>query len=285
MKKTSKQMPKSINSQKNEQPHTSVAQARENTTEHDIRFLKELKGQVLVSIDEFIANRELIQGTLEEGFRLEDGREVTVVIEIKSLAYPLERIADLLLFSLISNIHLHDSRGVNYFLRIQSLSDVAKAFQIIWNIDSILGSDRKIEALGIAHKLNFVTFLQLIDTEGVEQLAEYGASSVRETLNLPPLKVPNKRKIKFVDEYVDPIRISNIFEMGNKAIGIAQEETDSKERGIDLMFTEIMGCIMVAQLRGMRRKETIEYVSNELGSDSKGCVETVLKMLAIDKAA
>lgn len=271
MKTNEKTMPKSINSKKN--------------NKSNIKFLKELNGQVLVSIDEFIANRELIHGTPEEGFSLEDGREVTVAMEIKGVAYPLERVADLLLLSLIANIHIRNARASNFFARIQAESDVAKAFQIIWTIDDILGSDSKIKALEIAHHLNYVTFLQLLDMESVEKLAEYGASEVCEALDLLDFQISDDRKIQFIDEYEDPQRLSNMIELGHKAIVVPLEETDSKEEGMNLMFTQIMGCIMVAQLRGMKRKATIEYLSNELGSDSEECLETVLKMLTIDKEA
>lgn len=268
MKKESKAMPKSINSKKNGQHHKGSAQSRVNTTKHSIRFLKELNGQVLVSTDEFIANRKLIHGTPEEGFRLEDGREVTVAMEIKGSAYPFERIADLLLFSLISNIHIESSRDSNFIARIQAESDIAKAFQIIWAIDDILDSDRKILALKIAHSLDYKTFLQLIDGEMVERLAEYGVSDISAAL---------------FDEYDDPQRLSNMIEQGHRAICIAQEEADSEEECIDLMFTEVTGCIMAAQLRGMKRKAAIEYAINELGPDSKKCVETVFEMLTIEK--
>lgn len=275
-------MPKNIESNKNEQ-HKNAAQTTVNASNSGFRPLKELNGQVLVSMDEFIANRELIQGTPEEGFRLEDGREVTVAIEIKGVAYPLERIADLLLYSLISNIHTGNSR--DYFASIQAQFDTAKAFQIIWAIDDILDSDKKIQALKIAHKLDYVAFLQLMDRESVEQLANRSVSQVREALHLPPIQAQDNRKIQFINECEDPLRLSNMLERGHRALCIAQEDVESKEEGIDLMFTEMMGCIMVAQLRGMNRKATIEYVGNELGSDSKKCVETVLKLLTIDKAA
>ena len=277
-------MPKSINSKKNEQ-HTNAAQTTVNASNSGFRPLKELNGQVLVSVDEFIANRKLIHGTPEEGFRLKDGREVIVATEIKGVAYPLERVADLLLFSLRSNILIRNSRDCNFFDRIQAESDTAKAFQIIWTIDDILGSDRKIKALEIAHRLNYITFLQLLDRESIEQLAEYGASEVREALDLPDFQVSDKRKIQFLDEYEDPQRLSNMIELGHRAIVASLEETDSKEDGIDLMCTEITGCFMVAQLRGMKRKATIEYSSNELGPYSKECVEAVLNMLTIDKEA
>ena len=272
MNKTSKKtMPKSINSKKN--------------NKSNIKFLKELNGQVLVSVDEFIANRKLIHGTPEEGFRLDDGREVTVAIEIEGVACPLERVADLLLFSLMFNILIRNSRDTNFFARIQAESDVAKAFRIIWTIDDILGSDRKIKALETAHRLNYVTFLQLLDGESVEQLAEYGASEVCEALDLHDFQVSDKRKMQFLDKYEDPQRLSNMIELGQRAIAATLEETDSKEEGIDRMFTVIMGCIMVAQLRGMKREAAIEYLSNELGSDSEECLETVLKMLTINKEA
>ena len=277
-------MPKSINSEKNEQ-HTNAAQTTVNASNSGFRPLKELNGQVLVSVDEFIANRKLIHGTPEEGFRLDDGREVTVAIEIEDVAYPLERVADLLLFSLMFNILIRNSRDTNFFARIQAESDVAKAFRIIWTIDDILGSDRKIKALETAHRLNYVTFLQLLDGESVEQLAEYGASEVCEALDLHDFQVSDKRKMQFLDKYEDPQRLSNMIELGQRAIAATLEETDSKEEGIDRMFTVIMGCIMVAQLRGMKRKATIEYLNNELGSDSEECLETVLKMLTINKEA
>ena len=271
MKKSQKTMPQSINSKKN--------------NKSNVKFLKELNGQVLVSVDEFIANRNLIHGTPEEGFRLDDGREVTASIEIEGVACPLERVADLLLFSLMFNILIRNSRDTNFFARIQAESDVAKAFRIIWTIDDILGSDRKIKALETAHRLNYVTFLQLLDGESVEQLAEYGASEVCEALDLHDFQVSDKRKMQFLDKYEDPQRLSNMIELGQRAIAATLEETDSKEEGIDRMFTVIMGCIMVAQLRGMKRKATIEYLNNELGSDSEECLETVLKMLTINKEA
>ena len=129
MKKKSKSMPQRINSKKNEQHHTGAVQTGASIANCNIHFMKELSGQVLVSIDEFIANRELIHGTPEEGFRLEDDREVFMACELEGMAFPLDKVADLLLNCILINYETA-SVNANSDLTVQAYPMLARAYKL-----------------------------------------------------------------------------------------------------------------------------------------------------------
>ena len=87
-------MPKSINSKKN------------TNNKSDINFLKELNGQVVVSVEQYKAHPDLFLGNILEGLSLKDNRDVVVAIAIGGMVFPIERVAELLLNCIFINYEI-----------------------------------------------------------------------------------------------------------------------------------------------------------------------------------
>lgn len=277
MKKESNSMSQGVNSKKNGQHNTGAAQTGATFPNCNIHFMKELSGQVLVSIDEFIANRELIHGTPEEGFRLEDGREVFMACELEGTVFPLDKVADLLLNCILIN-HEAVSAGVNSDFTVQAYPMLARAYKLYCAIMDLLNPD---------HKRATLEFMRQFDKELYSFLKVEGTVKYFDNISRRDHEDLENPKFCIGYESIDEDYLADLISLGAfRMLKIIEaEEIDDEMARTTLMFTTCMGYIMVAQLRHMGRKAAIKYAANKLGPGSKSCVEVVFRMLSIDKKA
>lgn len=257
-------MTKSINSKKN------------TNNKSDIKFLKELNGQVVVSVEQYKAHPNLFLGTPDNNFRLKDGREVILAQVIGNKAFPLERVADnLLSFILLIAGGVISTTDPN--VKRQILMDTARAFKVYCAIMDLLDSYHMQDTLDKIRRYDESLYSILSDEEKVERLVAFSRSECED---------PRSPKVQFGDESIDVDYLSHLIEWGYKPLAIGlDDEFDSDEEYFDFAFTIIVGCIIVTQLRGLGREEAVEYFIDELGDNNKGNVEFFFDLLTIDKEA
>ena len=256
-------MPKNINSKK-------------NNSKSDINFLKELNGQVVVSVEQYKAHPDLFLGTPSNNLRLEDDREVILAQVIGNKAFPLERVADnLLSFILLIAGGVISTTDPN--VKRQILMDTARAFKVYCAIMDLLDSGHMQDTLDKIRRYDESLYSILSDEEKVERLVAFSRSECED---------PRSPKVQFGDESIEVEYLAHMVEFGYKPLlcGL-DDEFESEEEYFDFSFTIIVSCVMVTQLRGMEKEEAIEYFLDELGYNSKESVEFFFNMLTIDKEA
>ena len=275
MKTSNSTMPKSINSKKNGQHQTGAIQTRVNTSNHNNKFLKELSGQVVVSVEKYKSNPDLFIGNLRDGLRLKDGREVIVACEIEGMAFPLDKVADLLLNCILINFEMA-SANVNSDLTVQSYPLLARAYKFYCTI---------MDFLNPGHKSSTLEFMRQYNKDLYSLLKAEGSVNYFGNINRRDYEKPENPSFCFGKESIDAECLAYMVALGAIRINkiIQDEEIDDEMDRMNIMFTAVMGGIMAAKLRRMKRKAAIEYAAKELGPGSKGCVEVVFKMLTIDK--
>ena len=263
MKKSKKTMPKSI------------INGKKNNNMSDITFLKELNGQVVVSVEQYKSNPDYFLGKPGDNLRLKDGREVVVACELEGMAFPLDKLADLLLNCILIN-HEAASAYVNSDFTVQAYPMLARAYKLYCAI---------MDFLNPGHKRATLEFMRQFDKDLYSFLKVEGTVKYFDNISRRDHEDPENPKFCIGHESIDEEYLASMISLGAIRIFkiMEEEEIDDKMDRITLMFTACMGYIMVTQLRHMGRKAAIEYAAKELGPDSKECVEIVLKMLTIDK--
>ena len=256
-------MPKSVNSRKNA------------NNKSDINFLKELNGQVVVSVEQYKAHPDLFLGNILEGLSLKDNRDVVVAIAIGGMVFPIERVAELLLNCIFINYEMI-SKDVNSQLTVQAYPIIARAYNLYCAIMDVIIPGHKPATLEVMRQYDEDLY-GLLKVDGTVKYFDKISRDYEDPEN-PKFRFGNER----IDtEYLAYMILNGIFGMQ----GILQEETDTKEDEIDFMFTLCMGGIMVTKLRHMERKAALNYAAKVLGPGSQSCVEVVSRMLTIDKEA
>ena len=256
-------MPKSIESKKNTNNKSSI------------KFLKELNKQVVVSVEQYLAHPELFLGNPLDGLRLKDNRDVVVAVEIGGMAFPIERVAELLLNCIFIN-HEMISKKVNSQLTEQAYPIIARAFKLYCAILDVMLPGHKPATLEVMRQHDEELY-RLLKAEGTVKHFEKISRDYENPEN-PKFRFGNER----IDtEFLAYIILNGIFGMQR----IWQENPDVTEDRKGFMFTLCMGSIMTTQLRRMERKAAIKYAAKELGPGSKSCVEVVFRMLTIDTEA
>lgn len=264
MKKISKQsMPKSVNTKKSTNNKSSIM------------FLKELNGQVVVSVEQYKSHPDLFLGNPWDGLRLKDGREVIVAVEIGGMAFPIERVANLLRKCIFINYDMI-SKNVNSDLTVQAYPMIARAYNLYCAIMDVIIPGHKLATLEVMRQYDEDLY-GLLKVDGT---VKYFDKISRDYEN------PENPKFRFGNERIDTEYLAYMILNGFFGMqGMLQEETDTKEDEIDFMFTLCMGGIMVTKLRRMERKAALNYAAKVLGPGSQSCVEVVSRMLTIDKEA
>ena len=264
MKKISKQsMPKGVNSKKNTNNKSSI------------KFLKELNGQVVVSVEQYKSHPKLFLGNPWDGLRLKDGREVIVAVEIGGMAFPIERVLELLLNCIFINYELI-SKKVNSQLTDQAYPIIARAYNLYCAI---------MDFMLPGHKPATLEVMRQHDEELYRMLKAEGTVKRFEKIS-QDYENPENPKFRFGNERIDTEYLAHMIWMGILRMQrTLQEETNAAEDSKDFMFTLCVGSIMATQLRRMDRKAAIKYAAKELGPGSKSCVEVVFRMLTIDTEA
>ena len=262
MKKSKKTMPKSI------------INGKKNNNMSDITFLKELNGQVVVSVEQYKSAPDYFIGKPGDNLRLKDGREVVVACELEGMAFPLDKLADLLLNCILIN-HEAASAYVNSDFTVQAYPMLAGAYKLYCAI---------MDFLNPGHKRATLEFMRQFDKDLYSFLKVEGTVKYFDNISRREHEEPENPRFCFGHESIDEeylayMILNGIFGMQR----IWQETPDATEDSKDFMFTLCMGSIMVTKLRRMEKKAAIKYAAKELGPDSKECVEIVLKMLTIDK--
>ena len=261
MKKSKKTMPKSINSKKN--------------NKSNIKFLKELNGQVLVSVQQYQSHPELFLGT-PGNLRLKDGREAIVSIVVRDKVFPLDRVANLLksiIFFVAEVIFPTDDP----YVKCQAHLDSARAFKVYCDIMELLDPGHMQDALDEIREFDEELYGILNDAEKVEHLVSISRSECESPLN---------PKIQFIAESIDVEYLSRLIEFGYKPLlCVLNDEFESDEEYVNFAFTMIVGCVMVKELQGMEREEAIECFLDEFGYHNKECAEFFFNMLTINKEA
>lgn len=276
MKTSINTMPKSINSKKNGQHHTGTVQTRVNSTECSIKFMKEFNGQVVVSAEQFKSNPDCFLGKPGNNLRLKDGREVVLACEIGNMVFSLDRMWKLLFGStlLLGNIATSDDDSL---VDAQTNMHLARAYNEYCIIKEFLYPGHKKEGLKEMRRFDKELYRILKNESAVEQLVIQSRECC---------EMPDNPKFQFEEESIDMEYLAYLIELGYRYLALGlDDEFDSTEDYVNFAWTVYEGCILVTQLRGMGRKAAIEYAANKLGADSKECVETVFKMLTIDKEA
>ena len=254
-------MPKSVNIKKS------------SNNKSDIKFLKELNGQVVVSVEQYKAHPDLFLGNIWDGLSLKDNRDVVVAVVIGGMVFPIERVAELLLNCIFINYEMI-SKDVNSQLTVQAYPIIARAYNIYCAIMDVVIPGHKPATLEVMRQHDEDLY-RLLKVKGT---VKYFDKISRDYEN------PENPKFCFGNERIDTeyfayMILNGFFGMQR----LWQENTDVVEDSKDFMFTLCMGSIMVTKLRRMERKAAIKYAAKELGPGSKGCVEVVSRMLTIEK--
>lgn len=256
--------PKSVNSKKS------------SNNKSDIKFLKELNGQVIVSVEQYKSHPELFLGTPSHNLRLKDGREVIVSCVIGDMAFDLVRVAELLLSSMFFHSVIASSTSTP-IVKAQAICGIARAYSLYTAIKDFLCP---------GHKKSTLEEMREIDLK-LYQIVKYDAV-VKQLVSDSQyyFENPSNPKFQFGNESIDVEYLAHLIEEGYRTLLSGKDdEFDSSLDSINYTCTVFEGCIMVTQLRHMKRKDAINYASKELGSGSKSCVETLFRMLTINKEA
>ena len=254
-------MPRSINGKKNE------------NNKSNIKLLKELNGQVLVSLEQYKAHPNLFLGTIGNNLRLKDRREVVLVKVIGDKAFPLEKVADILL-SFILFIAGGVVSATFQSSKRQALMDTARAFKTYCAIMDVLNPGQIQVALEQIRQFDESLYSILNDEEKVESLVAF--SRIKNEDARSP-------KVQLGNECIDVDYLSHLIEWGYKPLIIGLDDVfDSREEFLDFAFTVVVGCIMVTQLRGMGREEAVKFFIDELGHNSKEGAEFLFNLLTIN---
>lgn len=279
MKTTISTMPKSINSKKNEQ-HTNAAQTRENTTKSNFRPLKENSHEAFVSVQQYQSHPELFLGTPGINLRLKDGRCAFLLVPIGNMAFPLEKVEDVLFEGINRDIQIADHWDINTLAKNQDLLDGVRVFSIMRSICEILYTHNN-EGI-VLHGLKCSNKRLHCILENEEVVAQLVKLSRSQNEN------PQNPKVQFGTESIDVDYFSHLVEsMLEELVSFLFDEglfCDEDEYD-DYVGTVCMACFMVTQLRGMGREDSFEYVSDKVSPIFKEHIESVLKMLTIDKEA
>lgn len=276
MKTQSKSMPKSINGQKNGQHHTGAAQTGANATERSIKFLKELNGQVVVSVNDFLKKTDLFLGKFGNNLRLKDGREVIVAVEIEDMYFPVECVLDLLQKCILQNCRIA-SRVHNPIVEAQACLDMARAYSIYCDIKDVLVPGHQKDTLKTLRQYDKNLSSQLGNKSVVEQLVDYSQKNCED---------PENPKFCFKKESVDVEYLSSLIKSGYDLIQEFLEKTDLPTKTlIGYQYSLCVGGFLIAQLLGYRRREVVKYVKEEFGFGSVEDIKYMLGMFTIDKVA
>ena len=255
--------PKSVNSKKS------------SNNKSDIKFLKELNGQVVVSVEQYKAHTDLFLGNIWDGLSLKDNRDVVVAIATGGMVFPIERVAELLLNCIFINYEMI-SENVNSELTVQAYPIIARAYNLYCAIMDVMLPGHKPATLEVIRQQDEDLY-RLLKVDGTVKYFDKVSRDYEK---------PENPKFRFGNERIDTEYLA--YMILNGILGMQrmwQENTDVTEDRKDFMFTLCMGSIMVTKLRRMERMAAIKYAANVLGPGSKSCVEVVSRMLTIGKEA
>lgn len=262
MKKKSKEMPKSINTKRN--------------NKCNIKFLKELKGQVVVSLEQYLANQDLFLRTPDNNLRLKDNREVIVAITIGDKYFPADKTADILssyIFAVASGCYSSDK----YDAKTNAILPVARALKIYCDIENVLNPSEIQDTLDCLRKVDEDLYNVLRDKHTVKNLDRYCKSKYENPCN---------PKIQLVNESIDSERLAQFVEYGYKPLlKHLGAKFDSVEESKSFTFSLVAAGIMVTQFRGMGMKEAFDYFKRELYLNDKKFIKYFWSLLTIDKEA
>lgn len=269
MKKESKPMSKSIKNKKRT--------AAQNAAKCSIRFLKELNGQVVVSVKDFLNNSDLFLGRFGNDLRLKDGREVVLACEIEDMYFPVECMLDLLQNCILQNNRIA-SRSSSPVVEAQACLDMARAFNIYCDIKDVLVPGHLKDTLKTLRQYDKNLCRQLENKSVVKQLVAYSQKNCED---------PENPKFCFRKESVDVEYLSSLIQSGYDLIQEFLEKTDDLPTNtlIGYQYSLCVGCFLIAQLLGYRRGEVVKFVKEEFGIGSVEDIKFMFGMFTIDKAA
>ena len=256
---------------------TKIVNNKKNANnKSDIRFLKELDGQVIVSVEQYKAHPELFLGTPGNNLRLKDGREVLLSCVIGDMAFELAREAELLLCSMFFLSEIASSVDIPV-VKAQARCGIARAYSLYTAIKDFLCPGHRKSTLENMREADLNLYQIVKDEHLVKQLV---------CNNQYYFENPANSKFRFGNESIDVEYLAHLIEKGFRSLLRGKDDGfASSWDSIDFTCTVVEGCIMVTQLRRMERRAAINYAVKELGPGSKSCVEVVSRMITIDKEA
>ena len=261
-----KSMPKSVNSKKDESIYSGF------------KPLKEMSDLVIVSEEQYKANRALFFGEPGKKLKLKDSRDVIIARRIGGMAFPLEKAAELLLLSVCSNKRIADSPLSRPVVKTQAYLNMARAYSVHNAIFDFLNPGHKNkDSLAKIRKVNKELYLLLKDEYFVNHVVGLSRSKCEK---------PENPKFVIGNESIDFEYLSDLIELGYASMrGNLFNKSNSEDDLLCFVDSICMGSVMVTHLRHMGRKASIEYVINLFDASLRQYAEYVFDMLTINEEA